>query len=108
MQRLIRMAYLLGGYFVFAASALAQTVVDASGVHIQSDGRVLVANTAVIERAGVPGVFLIHAGRARFRMVKTGGTAATGEAVILSGLKGNETVILHPERLTDGMEVGTR
>lgn len=54
---------------------------------------VLVPRAAYVERAGVPGVFVLSEGLARFRMVKTG--RAQGEAVeILSGLAGTETLVL--------------
>ncbi len=54
---------------------------------------VLVPRAAYVERAGVPGVFVLHEGLARFRMVKTG--RAQGEAIeILSGLAGTETLVL--------------
>jgi len=54
---------------------------------------VLVPRAAYVERAGVPGVFVLHEGLARFRMVKAG--RAQGEAIeILSGLAGTETLVL--------------
>lgn len=54
---------------------------------------VLVPRAAYVERAGVPGVFVLHEGLARFRMVKAG--RAQGEAIeILSGLTGTETLVL--------------
>lgn len=53
----------------------------------------LVPHTAYVERAGVPGVFVLSEGLARFRMVKAG--QAQGEAIeILSGLTGTETLVL--------------
>jgi len=49
---------------------------------------------ALVERAGVPGVFVLNQdGRARFRMVR-GGRLQTSQAEILSGLQGNETLVL--------------
>jgi hypothetical protein len=54
---------------------------------------VLVPRAAYVERAGVPGVFVLHEGLARFRMVKAG--RAQGETIeILSGLAGTETLVL--------------
>lgn len=65
--------------------ALAATAKTPSGV--------LVPRAAYVERAGVPGVFVLHEGLARFRMVKAGRTK--GEDVeILSGLTGTETLVL--------------
>jgi hypothetical protein len=71
-----------------------------------------IPRAALVERAGVPGVFVLDApgeaangpsvargprlapiGEARFRMVKTGRLTAT-EAEILSGLHGGETLVL--------------
>ncbi|TAM45332.1 MAG: hypothetical protein EPN55_08520 [Gammaproteobacteria bacterium] len=54
---------------------------------------VRVPRAAYVERAGVPGVFVLHEGLARFRMVKAG--RAQGEDLeILSGLTGTETLVL--------------
>lgn len=54
---------------------------------------VRVPRTAYVEHAGVPGVFVLHEGLARFRMVKAG--RVQGEAIeILSGLTGTETLVL--------------
>lgn len=54
---------------------------------------VRVPRAAYVERGGVPGVFVLHEGLARFRMVKAG--RAEGEALeILSGLSGTETLVL--------------
>lgn len=65
--------------------ALAATAKTPSGV--------LVPRAAYVERAGVPGVFVLSEGLARFRMVKAG--QAQGEAIeILSGLTGTETLVL--------------
>lgn len=56
-------------------------------------GNVLVPQRAVIERGGIPGVFVLADGQARFRMVKTG--RRQGERIeILSGLTGTETLVL--------------
>lgn len=54
---------------------------------------VLAPRSAYVERAGIPGVFVLHEGLARFRMVKAG--RAKGETIeILSGLHGTETLVL--------------
>lgn len=54
---------------------------------------VLAPRSAYVERAGVPGVFVLHDGLARFRMVKAG-DAKDGVIEILSGLHGTETLVL--------------
>jgi len=54
---------------------------------------VRVPRAAYVERAGVPGVFVLHEGRARFRMVKAG-RAQGADLEILSGLTGTETLVL--------------
>ena len=56
-------------------------------------GRVLVPQSALVERGGIPGVFVLgEEGRARFRMVRTG-KSVNGRIEILSGLGGNETLV---------------
>lgn len=56
--------------------------------------RVLIPRAALVERAGVPGVFVLdEQGRARFRMVRTGKTVGA-RIEILSGLAGNERLVL--------------
>jgi hypothetical protein len=55
-------------------------------------GNVKLPADVVVMRAGIPGVFVLQDGQARFRMVKVGNR--TGKQVdILSGLLGNETII---------------
>jgi multidrug efflux pump subunit AcrA (membrane-fusion protein) len=49
--------------------------------------------SVLVERGGVPGVFVLgEEGRARFRMVRTGKNI-NGRVEILSGLSGNETLV---------------
>ncbi len=49
---------------------------------------------ALVERGGIPGVFVLsETGEARFRMVRAGKTGDT-RVEILSGLAGNETLVL--------------
>jgi multidrug efflux pump subunit AcrA (membrane-fusion protein) len=56
-------------------------------------GRVFVPQSAVVERGGIPGVFVLtEAYQARFRMVRSGKTA-DDRIEILSGLSGSETLI---------------
>lgn len=53
-----------------------------------------VPRQALVERGGIPGVFVLsEAGEARFRMVRAGKTSDT-RVEILSGLAGNETLVL--------------
>ena len=55
--------------------------------------RVLVPQAALVERGGIPGVFVLsEANQARFRMVRTGKNV-NGRVEILSGLGGNETLV---------------
>jgi hypothetical protein len=56
--------------------------------------KIRIPRQALVERAGVPGVFVLNQdGRARFRMVR-GGRLQASQAEILSGLQGNETLVL--------------
>ncbi len=48
---------------------------------------------AYVERSGLPGVFVLNAGQARFRMVRIGIHTA-GQLEVLSGLRGDETLVL--------------
>ena len=54
---------------------------------------VLIPRAAFIKRGGIPGVFVLRNGLARFRMVRVGKTQGE-DLEILSGLSGNETLIL--------------
>lgn len=70
-----------------AAQARPVLVLDAKA------GRVLVAKSALVERGGIPGVFVLSEDhQARFRMVRTGKTV-NGRVEILSGLNGSETLV---------------
>ncbi len=56
-------------------------------------GRVLVPQALLVERGGVPGVFVLsEAKQARFRIVRTG-KAMHNQVEILSGLSGSETLV---------------
>ena len=56
-------------------------------------GRVLVPQALLVERGGVPGVFVLSAeNQARFRMVRTGKTV-NNRVEVLSGLRGGETLV---------------
>lgn len=48
---------------------------------------------ALVERGGIPGVFVLENNQARFRMVRLGKVSAT-QAQVLSGLHGDETLVL--------------
>jgi len=67
---------------------------------------VRVPQAALIERAGITGVYVRHGGRARFRMVKTGAVLGASQIEILSGLTGDEVVVLgNLTNLYDGQPV---
>jgi len=48
---------------------------------------------ALTERGGIPGVFVVENNQARFRMVRPG-TAGAARVEVLSGLHGDETLVL--------------
>jgi hypothetical protein len=54
---------------------------------------VLIPRAAYLERGGLPGVFVLRDGQARFHMVRTGKTYGD-RLQILSGLRGDETLVL--------------
>jgi multidrug efflux pump subunit AcrA (membrane-fusion protein) len=57
-------------------------------------GRILIPQLALIERGGITGVFVLEGDTlARFRMVRVG-KAYGGQAEILAGLTGTETLVL--------------
>ena len=53
---------------------------------------ITIPHPALITREGIPGVFVLENNEARFRMVRPGKINA-GRVEILSGLKGNETLV---------------
>ena len=56
-------------------------------------GRVLIPQSQLVERGGVPGVFVLsEENQARFRMVRTG-KIVNDRVEILSGLSGSETLV---------------
>jgi hypothetical protein len=56
-------------------------------------GRVVVPPAVLVERGGIPGVFVLSTeNQARFRMVRTGKNL-NGRVEILSGLSGGETLV---------------
>jgi hypothetical protein len=70
--------------------------------------RVLVPQSAHVERGGVPGVFVLAEDKlARFRMVRTG-KIVNDRVEILSGLSGSETLVVGDLRdVRDGSLIGT-
>ena len=60
---------------------------------VPDDRRILVPNTALVKRGGIPAVFVLRQGQARLRMVKSGRTV-NDRIEILSGLMGDETLVL--------------
>lgn len=69
------------------------------GIHLS------IPRTALTMRNGVPGVFVVENNEARFRMVRPGKTGAT-QVEILSGLFGNETLVLGElEAVHDGSPI---
>ena len=56
--------------------------------------RIKIPRAALVERGGIPGVFVLNeTGEARFRLVRPG-RITDAQAEILSGLHGNETLVL--------------
>jgi len=65
---------------------------------IDAHGDVVIPRQAITHRSGMPGVFVLSVhGRARFRLIKVG-TVTAGRAEILSGLSGDEILVLPPFR----------
>jgi hypothetical protein len=65
-------------------------------LHVNADDRLKIRapRAALVERGGIPGVFVLNeAGEARFRMVRAG-TVNGARVDILSGLHGDETLVL--------------
>ncbi|BAU46660.1 hypothetical protein SVA_0078 [Sulfurifustis variabilis] len=56
-------------------------------------GNAQVPRGAVVEIGGVPGVYVLEGGHARFRMVRVG-TTTRDRAEVISGLEGGEVVVL--------------
>ena len=73
---------------------------------LDAHGDVVIPRAAITKIGGIPGVFVLSAhGRARFRLIKIGATTSR-QAEILSGLSGDETLVLPPFRhVYDGSPV---
>ncbi len=70
-----------------------------------ADKAIQVPQQAVHRRDGIPGVFVLQNDEARFRMVRLGAQRKQ-QVKVLSGLFGNETLILADDAaLYDGMPV---
>jgi hypothetical protein len=71
--------------------------------------RIKIPRAALVERGGIPGVFVLNeTGEARFRLVRPGRTSGT-QVEILSGLHGNETLVLGDlGAVHDGTPVATK
>jgi len=68
-----------------------------------------VPRAALVERAGITGIYVRDHGRARFRMVKTGVALPGNKIEIVSGLKGSEIAVLGElSDLYDGRPVSAR
>ena len=66
--------------------------------------RRLVPASALVERGGLTGVFVVASGRAALRWIDAGAREGT-DVVVRAGLVPGERVVLAPERLTDGAPV---
>ncbi|HET9793579.1 MAG TPA: efflux RND transporter periplasmic adaptor subunit [Thermoanaerobaculia bacterium] len=66
--------------------------------------RRLVPASAIVERGGLTGVFVVAAGRATLRWIDAGPREG-GDVAVRAGLAPGETVALAPEGLTDGAPV---
>ncbi|HUW98030.1 MAG TPA: hypothetical protein VMV40_04185 [Acidiferrobacter sp.] len=86
---------------VVRATLTLQTPAD-----LDAHGDVVIPMDAIVRRGGIPGVFVLSDhGLARFRLVKIG-TTTTEKAQILSGLSGDETLVLPPfQDVYDGSPV---
>ena len=69
--------------------------------------RLLVPSSAVIERGGIPSIFVVNAqNRVELRLVRVGELLPSGQMVILYGVKENERVLDKPPAfVTSGYEV---
>ncbi len=72
-----------------AAAPLARPVLTLTA----STGAVLIPRALIVERGGLPGVFVLNAdGIARFQLVRTG-HGRDGRVEVVSGLTGTETLV---------------
>jgi RND family efflux transporter MFP subunit len=74
---------------------------------VAAEPRLIVPSTALFERGGLTGLFVVHDGPARLRWVAAG--ARHGRIVeIRAGVESGERVVLDPSGLTDGAAVNER
>ncbi len=76
---------------------------------MSAKGRVLptVPSSAVFRRGSLPAVYVLENGKPSLRLVRVGPPVGGGRVAILSGLKGDEQVILSPRQvLAKGKETG--
>lgn len=76
-----------------ALPSLQRPVVALKVTALTPPQRLLIPAGAYMERSGLPGVFVLSEGQARFRMVRIGKRNA-GQLEVLSGLTGDETLVL--------------
>jgi len=80
-------------------------------LHAKPEDRLTISipRAALVERGGIPGVFVLNpAGEARFRMVRAGDTSGA-RVEILSGLHGDETLVLGDlSAVHDGTPIATK
>lgn len=75
---------------------------------VASGGAIAVPQAALVARGGVPGVFVLENGMARFRMVRAV-PATGGRHKILSGLRAGEVLVLGDLReVRDGSPLAQR
>lgn len=74
---------------------------------VDGEPRLVVPATALFERGGLTGLFVVRDGRARLRWVASG-AGSDGGVEIRSGLEAGERVVLAPEGLRDGSVVVER
>ena len=74
------------------SSAIARPVVKVSTALVKGVS-ISIPRAALVIRNGISGVFVLENNEARFRMVRLGKTGA-GKVEILSGLFGNETLVV--------------
>ncbi len=72
-----------------------------------SHQRLLVPASAIVERGGIPSIFVVNLqNRLELRLVRVGDVLSSGEAVILYGVKENEQVLDKPPAfVTSGYEI---
>ena len=76
-----------------ALPSLQRPVVALKVAAVTPQQRLLIPVSAYVERSGLPGVFVLSEGQARFRMVRIG-KRSIDQLEVLSGLTGGETLVL--------------